>query len=147
MKAYLLKESLGAVVDLPLEGAMLAVPAELDRSTADGNGLVPFSKPRPPAAGSPGWHPERTVARRYASGVVEAINGNIKTLLEGAWATKKLDYLLLKAQRMAAPRPNFIVLQKARPKMRVSTNSRAEPFIFKGRSDGHFRSSHNQCTM
>ena len=59
-------------------------------------------------------------------GVVEAINGNIKTLLRRGRGYKNLGYLLLKAQRMAATKTEFIVLQK-RPKMRVSTNSCAEP--------------------
>jgi transposase len=43
-------------------------------------------------------------------GVVEAINGNIKTLLSRG---RNLAYLLLKAQRMAVTKTEFIVLQKA----------------------------------
>jgi len=46
-------------------------------------------------------------------GVVEAINGNIKTLLRRGRGYKNLAYLLLKAQRMAVTRTDFIVLQKA----------------------------------
>jgi hypothetical protein len=46
-------------------------------------------------------------------GVVEAINGNIKTLLRRGRGYKNLGYLLLKAQRMAVTRTEFIVLQKA----------------------------------
>jgi hypothetical protein len=46
-------------------------------------------------------------------GVVEAINGNIKTLLRRGRGYKNLAYLLLKAQRMAVTRTEFIVLQKA----------------------------------
>ena len=46
-------------------------------------------------------------------GVVEAINGNIKTLLRRGRGYKNLDYLLLKAQRMAFTKTEFIVLQKA----------------------------------
>ena len=61
-------------------------------------------------------------------GVVEAINGNIKTLLRRGRGYKNLAYLLLKAQRMAVTKTKFIVLQKA-AEMRVSTNSCAEPFF------------------
>jgi len=43
--------------------------------------------------------------------VVEAIN--IKTLLRRGRGYKNLDYLLLKAQRMAVTKTEFIVLQKA----------------------------------
>jgi transposase len=46
-------------------------------------------------------------------GVVEAINGNLKTLLRRGRGYKNLAYLLLKAQRMAVTKTEFIVLQKA----------------------------------
>jgi len=46
-------------------------------------------------------------------GVVEAINGNIKTLLRRAAAIRISPTLLLKAQRMAVTKTEFIVLQKA----------------------------------
>jgi transposase len=46
-------------------------------------------------------------------GVVEAINGNIKTLLRRGRGYKNLPYLLRKAQRMAVTKTEFIVLQKA----------------------------------
>jgi transposase len=46
-------------------------------------------------------------------GVVEAINGNIKTLLRRGRGYKNLGYLLLKAQRMAVTKTEFIILQKA----------------------------------
>jgi hypothetical protein len=46
-------------------------------------------------------------------GVVEAVNGNIKILLRRGRGYKNLAYLLLKAQRMAATKTEFIVLQKA----------------------------------
>jgi hypothetical protein len=46
-------------------------------------------------------------------GVVEAINGNIKALLRRGRGYKNLAYLLLKAQRMAVTKTEFIVLQKA----------------------------------
>ena len=46
-------------------------------------------------------------------GVVEAVNGNVKTLLRRGRGYKNLRYLLLKAQRMAATRTEFVVFQKA----------------------------------
>jgi transposase len=46
-------------------------------------------------------------------GVVEAINGNIKTLLRRGRGYKNLAYLLLKAQRMAVTKTEFIVFKKA----------------------------------
>ena len=45
-------------------------------------------------------------------GVVGVINGNIKTLLRRGRGYKNLAYLLLKAQRMAVTKTEFIVLQK-----------------------------------
>ncbi len=46
-------------------------------------------------------------------GVVEAINGNIKSLLRRGRGYKNLRYLLLKAQRMAATKTEFVVFRKA----------------------------------
>jgi len=46
-------------------------------------------------------------------GVVEAINGNIKALLRRGRGYTNLRYLLLKAQRMAVTKTEFLVLQKA----------------------------------
>ena len=46
-------------------------------------------------------------------GVVEAVNGNIKTLLRRGRGYRNLHYLLLKAQRMAATRTEFVVFRKA----------------------------------
>ena len=46
-------------------------------------------------------------------GVVEAINGNIKALTRRGRGYKNLRYLLLKAQRMAATKTEFVVFQKA----------------------------------
>jgi transposase len=47
-------------------------------------------------------------------GVVEAINGNIKSIVRRGRGYKNLGYLLLKAQRMAVTKTTeFIVLQKA----------------------------------
>ena len=46
-------------------------------------------------------------------GVVEAVNGNIKSLLRRGRGYKNLRYLLLKAQRMAALKTEFVVFAKA----------------------------------
>jgi transposase len=46
-------------------------------------------------------------------GVVEAINGNIKTLLRRGRGYKNLRYLLLEAQRMAVTRTGFVAFRKA----------------------------------
>src|SRR4051812_27986071 len=46
-------------------------------------------------------------------GVVEAINGNIKALLRRGRGYTNLRYLLLKAQRQAATKIEFITLRKA----------------------------------
>jgi transposase len=46
-------------------------------------------------------------------GVVEAINGNIKALLRRGRGYKNLRYLLLKAQRLATLKAEFLVLRKA----------------------------------
>jgi len=46
-------------------------------------------------------------------GMVEAINGNIKSLLRRGRGYKNLRYLLLKAQRMAATRTESVVFTKA----------------------------------
>ena len=46
-------------------------------------------------------------------GVVEAVNGNIKSLLRRGRGYKNLRYLLLKAQRMAVLKTEFVVFAKA----------------------------------
>jgi hypothetical protein len=46
-------------------------------------------------------------------GVVEAVNGNIKALLRRGRGYRNLNYLLLKAQRLAATRTEFVAFQKA----------------------------------
>jgi hypothetical protein len=46
-------------------------------------------------------------------GVVESVNGNIKSLLRRGRGYKNLRYLLLKAQRMAATKTEFVVFRKA----------------------------------
>jgi len=46
-------------------------------------------------------------------GVVEAINGNIKSLLRRGPGYRNLRYLLLKAQRMAVTKTEFVAIRKA----------------------------------
>jgi transposase len=46
-------------------------------------------------------------------GVVEAVNGNIKSLLRRGRGYQNLRYLLLKAQRMAVTNAEFVVFKKA----------------------------------
>ena len=46
-------------------------------------------------------------------GVVEAVNGNIKALLRRGRGYRDLNYLLLKAQRIAATKTEFIAFRKA----------------------------------
>jgi transposase len=45
-------------------------------------------------------------------GVVEAVNGNIKSIIRRGRGYKNLRYLLLKAQRMAATKTEFVVFRK-----------------------------------
>jgi len=46
-------------------------------------------------------------------GVVEAVNGNIRSLLRRGRGYKNLRYLLLKAQRMAVTKTDSVVFQKS----------------------------------
>jgi len=111
MKAYLLKESLERLWCYRYEGAMLRYlqkwidqlrwqrlrPFEkLARMLLDHlGGILNYCRTKVPL------------------GVVEAVNGNIKALLRRGRGYKNLRYLLLKAQRLAATRTQFLVLQKA----------------------------------
>jgi hypothetical protein len=61
-------------------------------------------------------HPTRSASPVFATepfGVVDAVNGNIKALLRRGRGYKNLRYLLLKAQRLAALKSEFLVLRKA----------------------------------
>jgi transposase len=111
MKAYLLKESLDRLWTYTYEGAMVRylkswigqlrwqrLPAfeKLAYLLLDHlDGILNYCR----------------VKVRF--GVVEAINGNIKTLLRRGRGYKNLRYLLLKAQRMAATMTQFVAFQKA----------------------------------
>ena len=111
LKAYLLKESLDRLWSYRYEGAMLRYlkswidqlrwqrlkPMEkLARMLLDHlEGILNYCRTQVPL------------------GVVEAVNGNLKALLRRGRGYRDLNYLLLKAQRLAATKTQFIVLQKA----------------------------------
>ena len=111
MKAYLLKESLERLWTYTYEGAMLRylkswtlqlrwqrLPAfeKLAHMLIDHlDGILNYCR----------------IKVRF--GVVEAINGNIKALLRRGRGYKNLRYLLLKAQRMAVTKTEFVVFRKA----------------------------------
>ena len=109
-KAYLLKESLDRLWTYRYEGAMVN---DLHRwiDQLRWQRLPPFQK-----------RAEMLVSHldgilnycrtKVPLGVVEAINGNIKSLLRRGRGYKNLRYLLLKAQRMAATRTEFVVFKK-----------------------------------
>ena len=111
MKAYLLKESLDRLWDYRYEGAMIRYLKnwidqlrwqrlepfrKLARMLLDHiDGILNYCRTKVPL------------------GVVEAVNGNIKSLLRRGRGYKNLRYLLLKAQRMAATKTEFVVFRKA----------------------------------
>jgi transposase len=110
MKAYLLKESLDRLWSYTYEGAMMRYleswidqlrwqrlkPMEkLARMLLDHlEGILNYCRTKIPL------------------GVVEAVNGNIKALLRRGRGYRDLNYLLLKAQRMAATKTQFLILQR-----------------------------------
>jgi transposase len=110
-KAYLLKESLDRLWTYHYEGAMLNY---LRRwlSQLRWQRLKPFQK----LARMLFDHLDGILnycRTKVPLGVVEAVNGNIKSLLRRGRGYKNLRYLLLKAQRMAATRTEFVVFRKA----------------------------------
>jgi transposase len=111
MKAYLLKESLDRLWTYKYEGAMLSylrrwidqlrwqrLPSfeRLARMLLDHlDGILNYCR------------------TKVSMGVVEAVNGNIKMLLRRGRGYKNIRYLLLKAQRMAATKTEFVAFKKA----------------------------------
>ena len=111
MKAYLLKESLDRLWTYTYEGAMLRylqnwinqlrwqrlAPfqklAQMLLNHLDG--ILNYCRVKPPL------------------GVVEAVNGNIKMLIRRGRGYQNLRYLLLKAQRIAATKTEFVAFRKA----------------------------------
>jgi transposase len=111
MKAYLLKESLDRLWTYRYEGAMLRyLQTWMDQLRWQR--LDPFEK----LAQTLLDHVDGILNYcrvKVPLGVVEAVNGNIKSLLRRGRGYKNLRYLLLKAQRMAATRTEFVVFSKA----------------------------------
>ena len=111
MKAYLLKESLDRLWNYRYEGAMLRYLQSWINQLR-WQRLTPFEK----LARMLLDHIEGILnycRTKVPLGVVEAVNGNIKALLRRGRGYRNLRYLLLKAQRLAATKTQFIVLQKA----------------------------------
>ena len=111
LKAYLLKESLDRLWTYHYEGAMLNY---LERwiDQLRWQRLEPFQK----LAKMLLEHLDGILnycRTKVRLGVVEAVNGNIKSLLRRGRGYQNLRYLLLKAQRMAATRTEFVVFRKA----------------------------------
>ena len=110
-QAYLLKESLDRLWTYHYEGAMLNyLEGWIDQLRWQR--LEPFQK----LAMMLLEHLEGILnycRTKVPLGVVEAVNGNIKTLLRRGRGYKNLRYLLLKAQRMAATRTELVVFRKA----------------------------------
>ncbi len=111
LKAYLLKESLDRLWTYHYEGAMLNyLQRWIDQLRWQR--LPPFQK----LASMLLKHLDGILnycRTKVPMGVVEAVNGNIKTLLRRGRGYKNLRYLLLKAQRMAATRTELVVFRKA----------------------------------
>ena len=111
MKAYLLKESLDRLWTYGYEGAMVRyLQRWMDQLRWQR--LRPFQK----LAEMLLDHVDGILNYCRAPvrfGVVEAINGNIKALLRRGRGYTNLRYLLLKAQRLAALKTEFLVLRKA----------------------------------
>ena len=111
MKAYLLKESLDRLWAYRYEGAMVRyLQRWMDQLRWQR--LRPFQKLAEMLLDHlDGILNYCRVPVRF--GVVEAINGNIKALLRRGRGYTNLRYLLLKAQRLAALKTEFLVLRKA----------------------------------
>ena len=111
LKAYLLKESLARLWYYRYEKAMLRyLQAWIDQLRWQR--LQPFRKLA--------WmlldHLDGILnycRTKVPLGVVEAVNGNIKSLLRRGRGYKNLRYLLLKTQRMAATKTELVTFQKA----------------------------------
>jgi len=111
MKAYLLKESLARLWDYVYEGAMLRyLQSWIDQLRWQR--LAPMEK----LANLLLKHLEGILnycRTKIPMGVVEAVNGNIKALLRRGRGYRDLNYLLLKAQRLAATKTEFLAFRRA----------------------------------
>ena len=111
LKAYLLKESLDRLWNYVYPGAMLKY-LQSWMSQLRWQRLEPFEK----LANMLVKHLEGILnycRAKVRFGVVEAVNGNIKMLMRRGRGYKNLRYLLLKAQRMAATKTEFVAFRKA----------------------------------
>jgi transposase len=111
MKAYLLKESLSRLWDYTYEGAMM-------RYLTSWIGQLRWQrlKPMEKLARMLVKHLDGILNYcqiKVPMGVVEAVNGNIKALLRRGRGYSNLNYLLLKAQRLAVTKTEFLVFRKA----------------------------------
>jgi transposase len=110
-KAYILKESLDRLWTYRYEGAMLNyLQRWIDQLRWQR--LEPFQK----LAQTLLDHLDGILnycRTKAPLGVVEAVNGNIKSLLRRGRGYKNLHYLLLKCQRMAVTNTEFVVFRKA----------------------------------
>ena len=111
MKAYLLKESLDRLWNYTYPGAMMRYLQQwIDQLRWQR--LKPMEK----LARMLLDHLEGILnycRTKVRLGVVEAINGNIKALLRRGRGYRDINYLLLKAQRLAFTKTQFIAFQKA----------------------------------
>jgi transposase len=111
MKAYLLKESLARLWDFIYEGAMLRyLQSWIDQLRWQR--LAPMEK----LAAMLLNHLEGILnycRTKIPMGVVEAVNGNIKALIRRGRGYRDLNYLLLKAQRLAATKTEFVAFRRA----------------------------------
>jgi transposase len=111
LKAYLLKESLARLLNYTYEGAMLRyLQGWIDQLRWQR--LKPMQK----LAKMLLDHLEGILnycRTKIPMGVVEAVNGNIKSLLRRGRGYRDLNYLLLKAQRLAFTKTEFVAFQKA----------------------------------
>ena len=111
LKAYLLKESLARLWNYTYEGAMLRyLQSWIDQLRWQR--LKPMQK----LAKMLLDHLEGILnycRTKIPMGVVEAVNGNIKSLLRRGRGYRNLNYLLLKAQRLAFTKTEFVAFQKA----------------------------------
>jgi transposase len=111
MKAYLLKESLDRLWEYRYEGAMLRYLQNWTDQLR-WQRLEPFWK-----LSRMLWEHLEGILNycrtKVPLGVVEAVNGNIRSLIRRGRGYKNLRYLLLKAQRMVVTNTEFVAFQKA----------------------------------